>query len=151
MRHALLFALLVPLAGFVQSARAVTPHPARFTVIERVRLGGSGGWDYLHFAARHHRPFCNRGVRVLVFDMDHHNKVMGALTVTEGVRGVALAQDLDRGFTHNGRGELHPARGGCILERARFGPPQHAGGCASVLKQVHHPSMVPDVFMNTWV
>lgn len=75
---------------------------AGYHLVRRVVLGGDGKWDYLTFDAPRHRLFVTHGTEVLVVGADSGN-VLGVIPGTDGVHGVALAQDLGRGFTSNGR------------------------------------------------
>jgi len=65
-------------------------------------LGGEGGWDYLAFDSVGKRLFIARGTHVSVVD-PYAGKVIGDIPNTSGVHGVALAQELGKGFTSNGR------------------------------------------------
>jgi DNA-binding beta-propeller fold protein YncE len=73
-----------------------------FKVTQTVKIGGEGGWDYLTVDAAARRFYVTRGTRVMVLDADTL-KPVGEIPKTEGVHGVALAADLGRGFTSNGR------------------------------------------------
>ena len=66
------------------------------------KLGGEGGWDYLIADANAHRLYISRGTHVIVLDVDS-GKTVGDIADTQGVHGIALAPDLGRGFTSNGR------------------------------------------------
>jgi DNA-binding beta-propeller fold protein YncE len=103
MRRSLTTALLACLAGFttLPGMAAEGPSPA-IQVIHRLTLGGSGGWDYLNFDAQRRHLFVSRGDHVLVVDVDG-DKQIGTIPNTNGVHGIAIAQDLHRGFTSNGR------------------------------------------------
>jgi YVTN family beta-propeller protein len=81
---------------------AGTQAPSGYHLVRRVVLGGEGKWDYLTFDPVGHRLFVTHGTEVLVVSPDS-GKVVGAIPGTEGVHGVALAQDLGRGFTSNGK------------------------------------------------
>jgi YVTN family beta-propeller protein len=90
-------------------AAALLPHGADATqpradyqVLSRLALGGEGGWDYLSFDAQRHHLFVSRGDRVLVIDVDQ-GKQVGSIADTDGVHGIAVALDLRRGFTSNGK------------------------------------------------
>jgi DNA-binding beta-propeller fold protein YncE len=93
---ALLALATVPLA----CAAASSPPPAR--LLSRLALGGPGGWDYLAFDAPSRHLFVSRGDRVLVIDVDA-GKQVGTIAGTAGVHGIALADDLHRGFVSDGR------------------------------------------------
>ncbi len=88
-------------AGLPQGAAAAAP-TADYQLLSRLPLGGAGGWDYLSFDAQHRQLFVSRGDRVLVIDVDA-NKQVGTIAGTAGVHGVAIAPDLQRGFTSNGK------------------------------------------------
>jgi YVTN family beta-propeller protein len=72
-------------------------------VVERWKIGGGGGWDYLTVDTAH-RLFLSRGTQVDVVDT-RSGKVIGSIPDTQGVHGIALAPDLHRGFTSNGRAD----------------------------------------------
>lgn len=82
-------------------AFAASPAPAD-RLLSRLPLGGAGGWDYLSFDAHARHLFVSRGDRVLVVDVDS-GKQIGTIAGTAGVHGVAIAADLQRGFTSNGK------------------------------------------------
>ena len=70
--------------------------------VHKIAIGGEGGWDYLTADAAAKRLYVSRGNRIVVVDTDSE-KVVGELTDTPGVHGVAVVPDLGRGFTSNGR------------------------------------------------
>ena len=76
--------------------------PARYQVKQKYVLGGEGGWDYLTFDPTGKRLFISRGTHVMVVD-PYKGSVIGDIPDTPGVHGIALAQDLGKGFTSNGR------------------------------------------------
>lgn len=71
-------------------------------VVKNYKLGGEGGWDYLKFDPDSGRLFISRATHVIVIDADS-GKPVGDIPDTPGVHGIALAPDLGRGFTSNGR------------------------------------------------
>jgi DNA-binding beta-propeller fold protein YncE len=73
-----------------------------YHVIDRQHLDGEVKWDYLIVDAEHRHLFIAHGDRVDVFDVDK-KRIVGAIPNTHGVHGVALAADLDRGFSSNGK------------------------------------------------
>ncbi len=73
-----------------------------FKVAHRILLGGEGGWDALTVDGSTHRLFVTHGTRVQVVDV-RTDSILGEIPDTPGVHGVALAPDLGRGFTSNGR------------------------------------------------
>jgi len=83
------------------AAGATSATGADYKVTKTWKLGGEGGWDYLT-ADGEGRLFISRGTRVMVVDT-RSGKQMGEIPDTPGVHGIALAPDLGRGFTSNGR------------------------------------------------
>ena len=73
-----------------------------YHVAKTYTLGGEGGWDYLNADANARRLYISRGTHVIVLDVDS-GKTVGDIPDTQGVHGIALAPDLGRGFTSNGR------------------------------------------------
>lgn len=73
-----------------------------YHVVRRLKVGGDGFWDYLTADPSAHRLYVSRGTHVMVVDTDR-NQVIGDIPNTSGVHGIALAPELGRGFTSNGR------------------------------------------------
>jgi len=71
-------------------------------VTNTYKLGGDGGWDYLTVDPESHHLFISRSTHVIVVDTQT-GKQVGDIPDTPGVHGIALANDLGRGFTSNGR------------------------------------------------
>ena len=84
----------------VAPVRAAETPPYR--VVARYTPGGEGGWDYLTVDATGRRLFVTRGTHVQVLGLAD-GRLVGEIQDTPGVHGVALAPDLGRGFTSNGR------------------------------------------------
>jgi DNA-binding beta-propeller fold protein YncE len=78
---------------------AATPE---YHLLKRVEVGGVGVWDYLTYDASYHRVFVSRGTHVMVLDGES-GATVGDIPDTLGVHGIALAPDLGKGFTSNGR------------------------------------------------
>ncbi|HEV7674544.1 MAG TPA: YncE family protein [Candidatus Angelobacter sp.] len=76
--------------------------PAQYQVKQKYVLGGDGGWDYLTFDEAGKRLFISRGTHVMVVD-PYKGAVVGDIPDTAGVHGIAIASDLGKGFTSNGR------------------------------------------------
>jgi DNA-binding beta-propeller fold protein YncE len=67
-----------------------------------IPVGGEGGWDYLSVDSAAHRLYVSHATKVVVIDTQA-NKVAGEIPDTPGVHGFAIAVDLGRGFSSNGR------------------------------------------------
>jgi len=73
-----------------------------YHVVTTYKVGGDGGWDYLTADSDARRLYISRGTHVMVLDADS-GKSVGDIADTQGVHGIALAPELGRGFTSNGR------------------------------------------------
>lgn len=97
-------ALAVMGLGLAAGAGAATPPVPQMVIVQTWKVGGEGGWDLLAVDGRRHRLFVTRGERVDVIDADS-GRLIGHIPGTHGVHGVALAQELQRGFATNGRAD----------------------------------------------
>ncbi len=88
--------LAIPMAAL---AAAFAP---TYSVSNRAVLGGDGGWDYLAVDTGAHRLYISRGTHVQVVNTDT-DALVGDLTNTPGVHGIALNPAAHRGYTSNGR------------------------------------------------
>ena len=87
------------LYGFVLLAAMAA---ASYHTIGKIKIGGSGGWDYLSVDNAARRIYVSNGDRVVVVDPDA-GKMVGEIPNTPGVHGIALAPDLNKGFISEGR------------------------------------------------
>lgn len=92
---------VVPLISiFVFSVYAFSP--VQYQLKQKFTIGGDGGWDYLTYDSSGNRLFISRATRVQVVDPEK-GTVIAEIPNTTGVHGIALAHDLGKGFTSNGR------------------------------------------------
>lgn len=75
---------------------------ASYHLAETYLLGGDGGWDYLTYDTTSKRLFVSRSTHVMVVD-PLKGAVTGDIPNTPGVHGIAIAPDLGKGFTSNGK------------------------------------------------
>lgn len=98
-------AVLIAL-GFCVGALPLSAEPSPgasgYKVIKTVPVGGEGGWDYVYVDSGARRVYISRGTHTVVMDADTY-AVVGDIPDTQGVHGIAIASDLGRGFTSNGR------------------------------------------------
>jgi DNA-binding beta-propeller fold protein YncE len=92
----------LPLAATPAHAQQQAAPAAGYHVLRHVAVGGDGWWDYVVFDTAGKRLFITRGTHVQVMDPST-DRVVGDIPNTGGVHGVALAYDLHKGFTSNGR------------------------------------------------
>ncbi len=89
-------------AGRRVTAASPAPGPSGYHLLKKIPLGGEGFWDYIIFDSPTRRLFISRGTKVVVLDVDS-GKTVGEIPNTDGVHGIALAPEFNRGFTSNGR------------------------------------------------
>lgn len=80
---------------------AAVPQASGYRLAKKIDLGGEGGWDYLTFDSHRRRVFISRATHTLVVNAE--GKKLGDIPNTQGVHGIALAFELNRGFTSNGK------------------------------------------------
>ncbi len=81
---------------------AAVAAPPGYKVIGKIKIGGTGGWDYLYVDSGARRAYVSHGTQTEVVDLDAE-KVVGTIPETQGVHGIAIADDLGKGFISNGR------------------------------------------------
>jgi DNA-binding beta-propeller fold protein YncE len=93
----LALSLLLTAPVHAQGSRTTSYHVAR-----KIKIGGDGGFDYVTADPGKGRVFLTHATHVVVYDLAK-DTVAGDIPNTIGIHGVALAPDLNRGFTSNGR------------------------------------------------
>jgi YVTN family beta-propeller protein len=73
-----------------------------YKVLNKIKIGGTGGWDYLTVDSAARRAYVTHGNVVEVVDLDS-GKVVGSIKDLHGTHGVALAPEMNRGFITNGQ------------------------------------------------
>jgi DNA-binding beta-propeller fold protein YncE len=96
------FLALFCFASWPLPAAPQSPGASGYHLIRKVKLGGTGGWDYLEIDPATHRLFISRATHVIVVNPDEGN-IVGDIPDTQGVHGIALANEFNKGFTTNGR------------------------------------------------
>jgi DNA-binding beta-propeller fold protein YncE len=75
---------------------------SEYSIVNKIKLPGDGGWDYLSVDEAGNRLFVSHGSVVQVVDLKT-NKLSGTINDTPGVHGIAIAQDLNKAFISVGR------------------------------------------------
>ncbi len=70
--------------------------------IKEIPVGGEGGWDYLSADSAAHRLYVSHATKVVVIDLNSA-QIVGEITNTVGVHGIAVAPKFNRGFVSDGR------------------------------------------------
>ena len=87
------------------TALAVTVTAAEKTeyrLLKTVPVPGNGGWDYVTVDEAGRSVYVSHATQVDVLDADTY-ELKGKISGTQGVHGIAVAPDVGRGFTSNGR------------------------------------------------
>ena len=91
MKKILIFGLMVAAAFAAEG----------YKVVSKIKIGGTGGWDYIALDTVNRRLYASHGNSVEVVDPDA-GKVVGSIPGLHGVHGIAIAGDLGKGFITNG-------------------------------------------------
>ncbi len=95
-----------PPAKAAKAAKAEAKMDAKagggYHVAKEIALGGEGGWDYLTVDSVGRRLYVSHSNKVEVVDVDS-GKAVGQVQNLSGVHGIAVANDLGRGFISNGK------------------------------------------------
>lgn len=94
-----IFATLVILLVSIGAACAQV---SGYKIIDSVKLGGEGGWDYLNADPVTGMLFVSRGTHVQVMDMEKRT-LAADIPNTNGVHGIALAHEFGKGYISDGR------------------------------------------------
>ena len=98
------FVAMVAVAGVILAGYGIRAAAAEgpYKLLKEITVGGDGGWDYVSVDSAAHRLYVSHATKVVVIDTEA-NTVVGEITPTPGVHGIAVAPDLGRGFISNGR------------------------------------------------
>jgi len=83
-------------------AVAVCRADGPYHFIKEIPVSGEGGWDALTVDSAGQRLYVSHASQVVVIDLAK-DQVVGEITNTPGVHDIAVAPQLNRGFTSNGR------------------------------------------------
>jgi YVTN family beta-propeller protein len=75
---------------------------SEYSIIKKIQLPGTGGWDYLTVDEAGARLFLSHSTIVQVIDLKT-GQLAGTINETPGVHGIAIAQDLNKAFISEGR------------------------------------------------
>ncbi|MBI3791681.1 MAG: YncE family protein [Gemmatimonadetes bacterium] len=93
-------AALAAVATLLSTTRAGAQDAGGYKVTHKIPVGGEGGWDYITVAGG--RLYVSHATKLVVLDL-RTERVVGEVPNTNGIHGAAIALDLGKGFTSNGR------------------------------------------------
>ena len=94
--------LIILLASGLLSLASWTARSADYHSLKEIPVGGTGGFDYLTVDPSARRLYVSHGTKAIVIDLEK-DAVTGEIADTPGIHGIAIAPDVKRGFTSNGR------------------------------------------------
>jgi YVTN family beta-propeller protein len=74
---------------------------SNYKIVRRISLPGEGFWDYIAVDDMNGKIFTSHSTMVQVADIKT-GKLAGVIPDTKGVHGIAIAPELNKGFTSNG-------------------------------------------------
>ena len=80
------------------------PQDSGYRVLRTIPLGGEGGWDYVTVDSAARRVYIPRSTHILVIDADS-GKHVGDIQGMNGLHGVAVAPEFNRGFVTGNKTE----------------------------------------------
>src|SRR6202044_2917340 len=85
------------------SLLAITAFAAEgYKVLSKIKIGGTGGWDYVAVDPNTNRVYASHATLVEVVDTTT-GKVVGQITQLHGVHGIAVAPEFGKGFITDGQ------------------------------------------------
>ena len=75
---------------------------SHYKIANNIHVDSNGGWDYTTVDEQSNRLYVSHGTIVQVVDLNT-SKVIAIIPNTNGVHGIALAQDLNKGFISDGK------------------------------------------------
>lgn len=91
-------ALALALAAMALTGRADEP----YHFLKEIPIGGDGGWDYLAVDPGAERLYVSHATEVVVIDLGN-DQIIGEITNTIGVHGIAFAPKLNKVFVSGGK------------------------------------------------
>ena len=73
-----------------------------YAIARKIHVEGDGGWDYISVDEANGRIFVSHSMVAQAIDIKT-GKLAGTILDTKGIHGIAIASDLNKGFTSNGR------------------------------------------------
>jgi YVTN family beta-propeller protein len=87
--------------GFCVLAASLTAFAQQYKVVNRISFPGETGWDYLFADSTSRQLYVSHGDEVEVIDLDSQ-KAVGKIPGMSRIHGIAIADDLHRGFISDG-------------------------------------------------
>ena len=99
MKTTLLTLFFISSLGIFANAQDVKSH---YKIANEIHLDSNGGWDYIAVDEQTNRLYVSHSTIVQVVDLNT-SKQIAIIPNTNGVHGIALARDLNKGFISDGK------------------------------------------------
>jgi len=93
---------LLSIYAFLLLAGGMSFAASGYHLLKKIPIGGQGGWDYLTVDEANRRLYVSHETQVEVVDIGS-GTLAGKIPDTQGVHGIAIAQESGRGFISAGR------------------------------------------------
>ena len=88
--------------GLMMVTSSVVTAQSNYKIVRKIAVGGQGGWDYITVDGASSRIYASHASVAVVVDIKTGN-VIGIIPDTKGIHGIAVAPEINRGYTSNGR------------------------------------------------
>jgi len=95
--------LLFTAVSLFLSVLCFSQSSGQYKVVDRIHLDGDKGWDYIAVDDSTNRLYVSHGDMVQVVDLNNGNKIIGTISGLNGVHGIAIAQEFNKGFITSGK------------------------------------------------
>lgn len=92
--------VIFSIAAIFISVTSLFSQQHEYSIVRTYHIPSSGGWDYI--AVNHNKVYVSHGTQVNILNEENGDSV-GVIPNTNGVHGIAFDNDLQRGYTSNGR------------------------------------------------
>lgn len=94
--------LLLAVTGLAIHTNSKAQDKTNFHLIKTLTVKSNGGWDYLYACPELNRLYVSHANQVNIFNLKSGDST-GCIPNTQGVHGIAIALNFNKGFTSNGR------------------------------------------------
>ncbi len=111
------------LSLFLVSFGAISLQAQQYKVTGNIPIEGTGGWDYAYVDSANHQLYVAHNSQVDVVDLNSE-KPVAAITGLKHVHGIAVADELNRGFITDGGDNVvvvFDLKSNSILQRVKAG------------------------------
>lgn len=96
------FNVLLQTLILLLSMHVLNAQSGKYDLLKKISVGDQGGWDYLSVDEVNRNLYVSHGIKVLVISLDR-DSVVGEIPNTQGVHGIAIDNELNKGFISDGR------------------------------------------------